>query len=122
MPSRLGFSRELFEWLRMQGRVGSPSRPKLQARMRRFKERGASQREEISWFRPQKMLDCCLGSSDSKGMSTVMEIEKAIEELPSSELQKLFSWVEEKQAMLDATASVFAIYDEEEGQGLQWHE
>jgi len=26
----------------MQGRVGSPSRPKIQARMRRFKERGAS--------------------------------------------------------------------------------
>jgi len=68
------------------------------------------------------MLDCRLGSSDSEGMSTVMEIEKAIEELPSSEMQKLFSWVEEKQAMMDATASVFAIYDEEEGQGLQWHE
>ena len=68
------------------------------------------------------MLDCRVGSSDRNGMSTVMEIERAIEELPSSEMQKLFSWVEEKQAMLDSTASVFAIYDEEEGPGLQWHE
>ena len=55
-------------------------------------------------------------------MSTVIEIEKAIEKLPSSEMQKLFFWVEEKQAMLDATASVFAIYDQEEGEGAQWHE
>ena len=51
-----------------------------------------------------------------------MEIEKAMEGLPSGEMQKLFSRVEEKQAMLDATASFLAIYDEEEGQGLQWHE
>jgi hypothetical protein len=55
-------------------------------------------------------------------MSTVMEIEKAIEELPSRDMQKLFSWVEEKQAMIESTASVFAIYDEEEGEGAQWHE
>lgn len=77
---------------------------------------------EIPRFRPQKTLDCRLGSSESKGVITVVEIEKAIEGLPSGEMQKLFSRVEEKQAMLDATASVFAIYDEEEGQGLQWHE
>ena len=55
-------------------------------------------------------------------MITVMEIEKAIEELPSREMQKLFSWVEEKQAMIESTASVFAIYDEEEGEGTQWLE
>ena len=40
-------------------------------------------------------------------MTTLMEIERAIEELP---------------AMLESTASVFAIYDEEEGEGTQWHE
>lgn len=51
-----------------------------------------------------------------------MEIEKAIEELPSREMQKLFSWVEEKQSMIESTASLFEIYDAEEGEGTQWHE
>lgn len=53
-------------------------------------------------------------------MSTVVEIEKAIEEQPSKGVQKMFSWVEEKQAMVESTASVFAIYDEEEGEGTRW--
>jgi hypothetical protein len=55
-------------------------------------------------------------------MSTVLEIEKAIESLPTEEMRKLFAWIEEKQAMISATASIFALYDEEEGEGQQWHE
>lgn len=57
-------------------------------------------------------------------MSTVIEIEKAIEGLPSEELRKLFAWMEEKQAMLSVSSSVFALYDDEEGEGdgQQWHE
>ena len=55
-------------------------------------------------------------------MSTLFEIEKVIEQLPSREMQKLFYCVEEKQAMMESTARVFAIYDEKEGEGTQWHE
>jgi hypothetical protein len=39
------------------------------------------------------MLACRLGSSDSKGVSTVMEIEKAIEKLPNEELFELTHWI-----------------------------
>jgi hypothetical protein len=55
-------------------------------------------------------------------MSTVLEIEKAIEGLSPDERRQLFAWMEEQQAMLAATASTFALYDEEEGYGEQWHE
>ena len=71
---------------------------------------------------PKKRLVSRRQKADESFMSTVMEIEKAIEELPSRDMQKLFSWVEEKQAMMESTASLFAIYDEEEGEGTQWHE
>ena len=50
---------------------------------------------------PKKRLVSRRQKADESFMSTVMEIEKAIEELPSRDMQKLFSWVEEKQAMLD---------------------
>jgi hypothetical protein len=55
-------------------------------------------------------------------MSSVLEIEKAINNLPVEEMRKLFEWIEEKQAMISATASMFSLYDEEEGAGQQWHE
>ena len=45
----------------------------------------------------------------------MLEIEKTIEELPLRNMQKLLFWVEEKQAMIESAANVFAIYDEEEG-------
>ena len=49
---------------------------------------------------PKKRLVSRRQKADRRFMSTVMEIEKAIEELPSRDMQKLFSWVEEKQAMM----------------------
>ena len=55
-------------------------------------------------------------------MSTVLEIEKAIESLSAEEMRRLFAWMEEKQAMLAATASTFSLYEEEEEEGDQWHE
>ena len=45
---------------------------------------------------PKKRLVSRRQKADRRFMSTVMEIEKAIEELPSRDMQKLFSWVEEK--------------------------
>jgi len=42
----------------MQGRVGSPSRPKIQVRMRRFKQRGASRPIVPSlWAGPPYLLE-----------------------------------------------------------------
>ncbi len=55
-------------------------------------------------------------------MSRVLEIEKAIESLSAEEMRQLFAWMEEKQAMTAATAGMFSLYDEEEGEGDQWHE
>lgn len=55
-------------------------------------------------------------------MSTVLEIEKAIEALPKEELGKLREWFSEREASLAASGSVFAGYDDEEGEGQQWED
>ena len=49
-------------------------------------------------------------------MSTVAEIESAIEKLPAAELSELLAWIEEYQAMVGASQTLFAMYDEEEEQ------
>lgn len=47
-------------------------------------------------------------------MSTVAEIEAAIEKLPPVEFGELLAWIEEYQAMVGASQALFALYDEEE--------
>ncbi len=47
-------------------------------------------------------------------MSTVAEIEAAIEKLPPDELGELLAWIEERQLMTGASEALFAMYDEEE--------
>ncbi len=47
-------------------------------------------------------------------MSTVAEIEAAIEKLPTEEFAKLLAWIEEYQALIGASQNLFAMYDEEE--------
>jgi hypothetical protein len=47
-------------------------------------------------------------------MSTVTEIEDAIEKLSPQERRELAAWYEERQAMLNAADSIFQSYDEEE--------
>jgi hypothetical protein len=47
-------------------------------------------------------------------MSTVTEIEAAIEKLPPAEYSELLAWLEEHQAMVGASQALFAMYDEEE--------
>jgi hypothetical protein len=47
-------------------------------------------------------------------MSTVTEIEAAIEKLPPADFGKLLAWLEEYQAMVGASQALFALYDEEE--------
>ena len=47
-------------------------------------------------------------------MSTVAEIEAAIEKLPPAQQRELVAWLEERQALLQSADSLFAMYDEEE--------
>ena len=47
-------------------------------------------------------------------MSTVVEIESAIQRLTSSEVAELAGWLNEYQQMTQASAEVFAMYDREE--------
>ncbi len=49
-------------------------------------------------------------------MSTVNEIEAAIERLPSDELRALVNWIEEYAAAIGASESLFGMYDPEEEQ------
>jgi erythromycin esterase-like protein len=54
-------------------------------------------------------------------MSTVAEIESAIERLPIEQVRELAAWLEQYQATIDASSQVFAALDAEEGPGEQWH-
>ena len=47
-------------------------------------------------------------------MSTVAEIESAIERLQPLEVAQLAPWLEEYQQMIRASAEIFATYDREE--------
>ena len=47
-------------------------------------------------------------------MSTVTEIEAAIERLPPDELRELVNWIEEYAAAIDASETLFGMYDAEE--------
>ena len=48
-------------------------------------------------------------------MSSVAEIESAIEKLSPAEMAELAAWFEEYQQMINASAEMFAMYDKEEG-------
>jgi hypothetical protein len=47
-------------------------------------------------------------------MSTVTEIEAAIEKLPPADYRVLLAWMEKRQAMIGGSEALFAMYDEEE--------
>jgi hypothetical protein len=55
-------------------------------------------------------------------MSTVAEIESAIERLQPTEVAQLAAWVEEYQQMIHASAEMLALFDQEEASGgfLRW--
>ena len=50
-------------------------------------------------------------------MSTVSEIETAIEKLSPQERRELATWFEESQALLNASDALFHTYDAEEQAG-----
>ena len=47
-------------------------------------------------------------------MSTVIEIESAIQKLSPVEYRELVAWMEEQQMFVGASEALFAMYDEEE--------
>lgn len=47
-------------------------------------------------------------------MSTVTEIEAAIEKLTPLEVSELVAWLDERQRLTAASESLFQLYDEEE--------
>jgi hypothetical protein len=47
-------------------------------------------------------------------MSTVQEIETAIEKLSPQQQRELAAWYEERQALLNASDALFQVYDREE--------
>ncbi len=55
-------------------------------------------------------------------MSTVLEIEKAIENLTTAEMLEVGEWLDMQRGMIAASESLFQILDEEEGgeAGNQW--
>jgi len=48
------------------------------------------------------------------GMSTVLEIENAVEKLPAEKLAEFAAWFEDYQTMVSSSAEMFAMYDREE--------
>lgn len=57
-----------------------------------------------------------------RAMSTILEIEKAIEALSPDQRREVRDWINQYDGLVDAAASVFSLYDEEEGEGPQWHD
>ena len=47
-------------------------------------------------------------------MSTVLEIENAVEKLPVEKLAEFAAWFEDCQTMVSSSAEIFAMYDREE--------
>lgn len=56
------------------------------------------------------------------GMSTVLEIETAIEKLPTAQMLEIAAWLDEQRVMVQASEGMFAALDAEEGAdaGRQW--
>jgi hypothetical protein len=55
-------------------------------------------------------------------MTTVAEIETAIQHLPVEQVREVAAWLEEYQCTIQASAGVFSMLDAEESEGNQWHD
>ena len=55
-------------------------------------------------------------------MSTVLEIEQAIERLPKAQMLEVAQWLDDQRSMLSASEGIFQMLDSEEGEeaGSQW--
>jgi len=59
-------------------------------------------------------LPAGIGRGNSYSMSTVLEIENAVQKLPAEKLAEFAAWFEDYQTMVSSSAEVFALYDREE--------
>jgi len=50
-------------------------------------------------------------------MTAIAEIESAIERLSPAEVKELAAWFEEYQQLVNASAEIFSLYDQEEKAG-----
>jgi len=50
-------------------------------------------------------------------VTAIAEIESAIERLSPEEVKELAAWFEEYQQMINASAEIFSMYDQEEKAG-----
>ncbi len=48
-------------------------------------------------------------------MTTALEIEKAIEQLPEPEQRKLAGWFEDHRLIVESSVTLASLYDEEDG-------
>ena len=57
-------------------------------------------------------------------MSTVLEIEKAIESLSTAEMLEVGEWLDMQRGMIAASESIFQMLDDEEGEetGKHWRD
>jgi len=55
-------------------------------------------------------------------MTTVAEIESAIEHLPIQQVREVAAWLDEYQATINASAEIFTMLDAGEAKGDQWHD
>ena len=61
---------------------------------------------ELARLPPIKYID---------NMIAIAEIESAIERLSPAEVKKLAAWLDKYQQMVNASAEIFSLYDQEEG-------
>jgi hypothetical protein len=59
-------------------------------------------------------LPASIGRVSLYSMSSVVEIENAVEKLPAEKLAEFAAWFEDYQTMASASAEVFAMYDRTE--------
>ncbi|HMP76028.1 MAG TPA: hypothetical protein PKE12_07025 [Kiritimatiellia bacterium] len=52
-------------------------------------------------------------------MTTVQEIEQAIEKLPADQYLELAEWFDERRFLLKSAESIFQMLDEEEDRGVR---
>jgi hypothetical protein len=76
---------------------------------------------EVFWARWVKFLKIRLvwirQKADGKTMSTVMEIEKAIDKLPAPEFRELAAWIEMRQGVLAGDCAILS----EDSLAVDWN-
>jgi len=60
---------------------------------------------------------CRRHKADRKSMSTVMEIEKAIDKLPAPEFRELAAWIEMRQGLLGGECAILS----EDSLAVDWN-